>query len=199
MPKAGSAGSKKAKDGSCGVFGPSGWNIHALKGGNTRELWEYTITDDSWVEKEPVPLGTSNKKVKTGADIVAVGNVLYATKGNKQNELWVYVPGAFSATPYASRSTLQASGVMREASGVIRIGPNPLTGGVATIRLSPSAFRHAPLALRIYDATGRCVQSGIFNLQSEMALDLRGLRPGVYLVRLDAGRFTATHKLVVQK
>ncbi len=55
--------------------------------------------------------------------------------------------------------------------------------------------------ISVYDAAGRAVfrQSSIDNLGSSMALDLRGLSAGVYLVRLDAGGFTQSQKLVVER
>jgi hypothetical protein len=80
----------------------------------------------------------------------------------------------------------------------LTIAPNPLTGSFATIRLSPVAIGHSPSILRVYDAAGRCVQSAICNLKSEMPLDLRGLSQGAYLVRVQVGGRVLTGKLVVE-
>ena len=77
------------------------------------------------------------------------------------------------------------------------VSPNPLASGVATVHLSTRLS--VPATLRIYDASGRCVQSTICNLKSEMPLDLRSMPVGVYLVELTAADFTATQKLIVQK
>jgi hypothetical protein len=199
MPIPGSAGSKKAKDGCCGSFvegEPPGGCFYALKGGNTREFWQYKVAANSWAEKETIPTGMFKKKVKAGADIVAVGTVLYATKGNKSNEFWMYTPGA---TVFAAP---QHDGVLAERLTIddwrLTIAPNPLAAGFVSVRLS--SLLTAPFSLRIYDAAGRCV--GVWKplLRSGAAdLDMRHLAAGVYLVRVEMGSFVATQKLVVQR
>ncbi len=69
----------------------------------------------------------------------------------------------------------------------------------ATLRYSlPKA---GPVSVTILDVAGRTVlrQSSIGNLGSSMALDLRGLSAGVYLVRLDADGYSQGQKLVVER
>jgi len=74
------------------------------------------------------------------------------------------------------------------------IRPNP-TRGTAVVR-TPFASRSSPLALRIFDSSGRLIlQSEICNLQAEMALDLGSLPAGVYTLRLGSART----RLVVQR
>lgn len=77
------------------------------------------------------------------------------------------------------------------------IGPNPLAGGLATLRYSLPGPGSA--SVRVYDATGREVfrQATTGSGQAAMPLDLRGLGRGVYLARLEAAGFQATQKLVV--
>ena len=203
MPAAGSSGSKKQKDGSCGVSLPGGRDVYSLKGGNTQEFWMCTFTTDgnSWAEKETIPKGSLKKKVKAGAGIVAVGTNLYATKGNKSNELWKYVPGAFAAMPQPGREGVVSSSFPVPRSSFI-VSPNPLASGFATVSFT-GALEHSgtgALRLSIYDATGRLVrQSAIYNLQSAMVLDLRSMPAGVYLLKVTAPGFSATRKLVVQR
>jgi hypothetical protein len=199
MPIPGSAGSRKAKDGSAGAW--KAGCIYALKGANSQEFWKYYIQGDSWRELDTIPsFGSTGKKkkVKGGGDIVALPSALYATKGNKCNELWRYVPRTFLFEPGPEREGVMA-GRLPIGDCRLTIAPNPVTGGYATVRFSPFASSRSPLALRIYDVAGRCVHSAICNLKSEMALDLRGLRPGVYLVKLKTDGFTDTRKLVVQR
>jgi hypothetical protein len=201
LPIPGSAGSKKAKDGCCGTY--VNGSIYALKGSNTQEFWKYTIATNSWVEKETIPkVGTTGKKKKvtSGADLATADHVLYATKGNKSNELWLYVPGAFTF------DTPRRDGVVAErlATGDWRlaIAPNPLASGLATLSFARPLDHPTTgsLLLSIYDAAGRCV--GVWKplLRDGAAdLDLRHLATGVYLVRVEADGFTATQKLVVQR
>jgi hypothetical protein len=105
--------------------------------------------------------------------------------------------GLFRTVPLAGLGSEGAAAGLRGAG--LSIDPNPATGGLAAIRLSPFAMGHSPCAVGIFDAAGRCVRSAVCNLESEMTLDIRGLRPGVYLVKLESTGFTAARKLVVQR
>jgi outer membrane protein assembly factor BamB len=77
--------------------------------------------------------------------------------------------------------------------------PNP--AGVETlVRFSLPAAATATLAL--YDVQGRCVKTPLRRslLQAgphDISLELGGLRPGVYVYRLEAGGRTATRKMLV--
>jgi hypothetical protein len=51
------------------------------------------------------------------------------------------------------------------------------------------------MSLRVLDASGRVLQSRILDPKSQIDLTLPA---GVYLIRLDAGGFSANQKLVVQ-
>ncbi len=81
----------------------------------------------------------------------------------------------------------------------VTVEPNPLRTGFATVRFAlPKA---GPLHLAVYDVTGRSVrrQTAPAARQGTTSLDLRSIPNGVYLVRLDAGGYLATQKLVVQR
>jgi hypothetical protein len=80
----------------------------------------------------------------------------------------------------------------------LTIAPNPVTTGFATIRLSGSSPIVRRSSLSLYDASGRCVQSAICNLESGMRLDLRSMPAGIYLLKVDAGTRHENVKLVVQ-
>ena len=85
------------------------------------------------------------------------------------------------------------------APAALRINPNPLTGGSATVRYSlPGA---GPATLCVYDVTGRTAltQTLAANRTGTASLDLRKLGAGVYLLNVTTDCFTATRKLVVQR
>ena len=193
MPISGSAGSKKSKDGGCGTYLDAA--IYALKGGNTQEFWKYTVSSNSWAEKETIPRGTFKKKVKAGGDIVTAGTDLYAIKGNKSNDFWMYTPGAFVfAVP-------RRDGVVAERLAIddcrLAISPNPLASGFVMVRFS-SPLR-SPVTLAIYNAAGRLVHSSFGIRTSSFRLDLRSMPAGVYLVKLSSEGFASSQKLVVQR
>lgn len=211
MPCTGSSGRRrKSKAGGCGAW--YGSSIYALKGGNTDEFWRYDAGSRSWQELDAMPaLGSTGrkKKVKTGAGIASIDRgAFFALKGNKTLELWRYVEPL-----YASRSTPEArdgvsSSVERTAYSVMRISPNPLASGIATLSWGSGVARDASGIVRIYDISGRCVLRQahcVGRSASSVLLDLRSLSSGIYLLRLDAGDSTVARaagvasKFIVQR
>jgi hypothetical protein len=75
-----------------------------------------------------------------------------------------------------------------------RLYPNP-AHGAATIKL-PSGS--GPATLTLLDGLGRPVRTQLASANTEVALDLAGLAPGVYALRVQAGAAVATQKLVVE-
>jgi hypothetical protein len=205
MPFLGRSGkTKKSKDGGSAAF----WNghIYALKGGNTCEFWRYTPGTDSWVELDPVPeIGPDGKKkkVKAGGDVVSVGGgAMFTIKGNKTNHCWrMVVAEALADRP--GRSGVM-SAAMRDASSMMRILPNPLRAGFATLQTSGQVaqWSSGPVTVSIHDAAGRTLRSAVCIVRSELVLDLNGLAPGIYFLRLASGvkrEALSVHKLVIQR
>ncbi|MEO0077992.1 MAG: T9SS type A sorting domain-containing protein, partial [candidate division WOR-3 bacterium] len=202
MPYIGMMGRpKKSKDGGCAAW--LAGSIYALKGGNTQEFWRYFPAGDSWHEYETIPqFGSSlkKKKVKAGGDLTADADFAYALKGNKTLEFWQYVPQTLDAlclTPHAGGVVTSVTG---DVSRVVRLSPNLLRAGFATVRLSGQAaqWSSGPVQVSVLDVSGRLVHHLSFiTHRSAVLLDLRGLSAGVYTVRLTAGGRTATQRLVI--
>jgi hypothetical protein len=199
MPIPGPAGSKKAKDGACAAW-YSG-KIYAFKGAGTNEFWRYFPLGDSWHVQDQIPLISSTgarKKVKAGAALAGYpGTGVYAFKGNKSLEFWRYTPYEVAAGAEPSREGVMA-GSTQIGSVSFAIAPNPLSGGLATVRYS---LPKAGLAtLYVYDVTGRTVltQTMAAGRTGTAGLDLRQLEAGVYLVKVTTEGFSATQKLVVE-
>ncbi|MFO7638189.1 MAG: T9SS type A sorting domain-containing protein, partial [bacterium] len=80
--------------------------------------------------------------------------------------------------------------------------PNPVSGGTATLRFAGKQVSGwSDGQVTVYDVRGSAVFSTRLTGHSaagSVPLDLRALGPGVYLVRVEAGSFTATRKLVVK-
>ncbi len=80
--------------------------------------------------------------------------------------------------------------------------PNPVRVGRVTIEPAGQAAEmfSAQISVSVYDAAGRVVQRSAPHVpRSGVVLDLRGLSPGVYVLRLSAGRATATQKLIISR
>jgi len=194
--------SKKSKDGASGAW--LAGSIYALKGGNTCEFWAYTAAANDWLELDTIPSRGSSgrtRKVNAGGAIVNASGTLFALKGNKTCEFWRYKPGIIAAAPAPEREGIMAGSCIVPRSSFI-VSPNPLASGFATVSLTRplDPLTTGPLTLTIYSVTGRVVlESPIANRQSPIALDLRSMPAGVYLVKLTADGSESTQKLVVRR
>jgi hypothetical protein len=137
--------------------------------------------------------------VKYGADIVSFGDgAFFALKGNKTLEFWRYVmPYAAGSRP--SRSGIMTTAVKSRTESGFELRPNPLAGGVATVRYNLA--RPGPIRFSVFDVSGRVAEakSLLAGRSGAVSLDLRALAAGIYLVQLDADGFTDTRKLVVNR
>ncbi len=188
---------KKSGEGSSGAY--CNGAIWALKGGNTQDWWRYDIATDVWDEYDSLPaFGSTGKKkrVKAGADVVALGNgAFFTAKGNKTLEYWRYfrLPRT-AAMPGAGGGRTGQSGRQTCQAGLnLWLQSNPVTGPAVISWQLPAESPKALLS--IYDAAGRCVFGHTVSSR-ESQLGLR-LPAGVYLVRLSGGAAVSC-KLVVR-
>lgn len=96
--------------------------------------------------------------------------------------------------------TAATPGMTTRTAG-LRVLPNPATGHVIVQVPSLPSNGAAPGTLTLLDALGRPVRTATINLattDTTYPLDLTGLAPGLYLLRLEAGGTTATQRLVVE-
>ena len=89
---------KPPQKGSVGCADGNG-TVYATKGNGTAGFWKYDAAANAWTQKQDVPLGLSNRKVKGGTDIVwafkgSAGSP-YLLKGYN-NEFYRYDTGADS-------------------------------------------------------------------------------------------------------
>jgi len=123
MPIPGNAGNKKAKDGSCGAWYDG--KLYAFKGGNTTEFWCYFPDGDAWHKLYDIPLwGTAGRRIRVkagGALAGCPGSGVYALKGNKSLEFWLYVP--------SQSCELDAVGCNAPGSSPVAAGGGPALGG----------------------------------------------------------------------
>jgi hypothetical protein len=197
LPRTGSAGKKKLKDGSGSAC--AGGKVYALKGGNTAEFWIYDIAAGQWGEGPLLPAGASGKRVKGGGALVhaRISSALYALKGNNTLEFWKL--GA-SLSLGATAKTQQMLDATRPIGGPdLQITPNPVSGQA---RVSFGLSRAGDVRLTLYDVTGKVVRNiaqGRFPAGGS-ALDLRtnGLASGIYLLKLATDEAVTTAKLIIE-
>jgi N-acetylneuraminic acid mutarotase len=192
LPRIGRSGKKKkVKDGAGLAY--LGGKLLAQKGCNTREFWCYDPETDTWTQKEDIPLGPMNKNVKGGGALAASGDRLYALKGNNTPEFYQYTPGTVSSEQIAGSSSLLSTRYS------LSTAPNPFTGAT---EIAYSLPRPSNITLKLYDVSGKLA----FTLaQGRMSpgrytshIDATKLARGIYMLRLEAGGYCATRKLIVE-
>lgn len=193
---------KKSKDGAAGIWYDG--CLYAVKGGGSQGFYRYDPATASWAALETVPRnGTGGKKaIKAGADLVNWNNqALFLLKGNKTNEFWRYG----LQTQQRTQPEPQAQTQTAVRTPLLRIVPNPIADGVATLSVNGAAYTWSAGQIRIFDAAGRALLSLTVSRSpghtafSSFPLDLRALPAGIYLVRLELGEVNLSQKLVLQK
>jgi uncharacterized membrane protein len=103
-----------------------GDKIYAFKGGNTKEFWAYIPASDTWVQMSDIPfrLPEIKKKVKGGGSLVTCGDKIYAFKGGKTAEFWMYDPVTDSWAEQCSlrsidNRVIKAGAALEEMDGLI--------------------------------------------------------------------------------
>ncbi len=93
---------KKVKEGASLVYANVDRKLYCIKGGNTKEFWQYDPAVDSWRSKEDVgyspsfgsgePSGVPAKGIKGGGGLTysSYDSLIYCAIGNNTNEFWVY-------------------------------------------------------------------------------------------------------------
>ncbi len=188
---------KRSKDGGSGAW--LGGQLFALKGGNTQDFFRYLPSRNEWEELDTMPaFGSSlrRKRVKGGGDLAAADAiaVLFAFKGNKTREFWMYVPGGTAARPAvrAERRAVQAHPLAPNEPLLTVTSPATNSAVLRWSGLPPTAIGW----LSVHDPAGRLTLAR--PVRRSGAVTLTGLAAGVYLVRLEVAGRTVGRKLIIQ-
>jgi hypothetical protein len=192
---------KKFKDGASMVYLND--VCYCLKGGNTVEVWKYTVAADSWTQMPDnwnVPLGpTGRKKVKDGGGMTMFGNFFWATKGKNTPEFYRHFLPVEPTAAYSFIPTNEGTMGRKVNLGDFKltIAPNPAVN-VAAVRYSiPVA---GPVTFKVYNVTGALVKSHtIANPTKEGVFLVDKLPAGVYILRFNTGDIRVSRKLVLEK
>jgi hypothetical protein len=192
---------KKAKDGAGIAF--TNDMVYCLKGGNTAEFWAYNCDAGAWSPLSDIPYSPDNprKTVKGGGALVATGDLLYALKGNNTLEFWLCDPTMEAFRRH--QPSIASAG--RESIRTLALSgcwPNPFRDATTVDYSLPTA---SDVKLDIMNTAGRVVTTLVDGKLNpghyQVSWDAAGvpssrLPGGIYFVRLQAGEFSATRKLV---
>jgi hypothetical protein len=180
--------------------------VYMLKGGNTSEVWRYSVTTDTWTqmsESWDIPLGpTGKKKVKDGGSMIKFGHFFFATKGNNTLEFYRHFLPAYEAVELV-KSIKNEEGIMGNRVKInsfnLSITPNPAKNATHVKYSLPVP---GPVHIKLYDVSGKLVKS--YNnpnpTQNGMFLiDCKKLPSGIYLLRFNSNKIKVTRKIVFSK
>jgi len=166
---------------------------------NVTQLWHAQRSPTGhWAAPQKLTSRTSNVRhpaIAAGSDTTA--HVAWHDETSGNNDVY-YLRGraALVGLSGPERGPLRSS---------LRVFPNPCAAGVVTLRLEArdkgvEGQRDRVASLRLFDAAGRCVlEQPIADRQSPIALGLRGLRGGVYFIRVDKAGQTQSAKLIIKE
>jgi Secretion system C-terminal sorting domain/Metalloenzyme superfamily len=198
LPLYGRSGKKKkVKDGASICYDGID-HIFAFKGGNTQEFWQYSISEDTWIQNADLPLGPNHRKVKSGGALTIAQGKIFGLKGNNTREFWSYIPGPTTSflTHREQLNITASSKWVINIPGII-IVPNP-SPGLLKIRCSSVDFNNANF--RIFDSSGRLRK--IFKATAKSStyeLLLNDLIPGVYFLQIETKNKCYNYKFVIRK
>lgn len=187
---------KKPKDGAALVYHQD--NIYMLKGGNTREIWRYIISQDTWIQMDTtwdIPIG-SGKKVKAGGTMIKFGDYFWVVKGGNTPEFYRHdLP-----TPLL---VLTNEGTMNNQVNTdefkLVIAPNPAINYTALNYNLPNA---QAIDIKVYNVMGAVIKTYVSTTPTKdgvLMLDAKTLPSGIYILRFNAGNIKHTEKLIVAK
>ncbi len=167
---------RKAKDGAAMAYDGTRRIIYLFKGGNSDEFWGYFVDADTWVELPPIPTSPYNKKVKSGGALSVAGGNVYALKGNRTFEFWMF-----------SWDTTAKSffGEEEEMPKTSKASPTFANQNPRGLSLRNSKKAH----FKVYDLSGRLVKefrSEIASPENRIKLHL-SLPKGIYFLEMDGG------------
>ena len=143
--------------------------------------------------REDVPIGVGESQAVTLAPWVYGGGfetcmayITYSEDENHHNDTDIVIVNRLAGLSEGGRTDMDKS-------------PGRLSRSIA--RMTCCVSHAEPLNVTLFDIKGRAVIASRLDAAEggQSSLDLRGLRSGVYLVRLDDGRRSVVQKLVVQR
>ena len=191
---------KKVKDGAGIAYSTATNLVYALKGGNTYEFWRY-VPGDTWFQMEnDFPSPNGEKGVKDGGSLIFANGNLYALRGNKTNDFYVYNFG--SSVGIEEPKEHPITQMLNKLN--LKIQPNPISNlAQISYSLPGSGGSKVPVILKLYNTTGQIEKVLLRNSSPpgyyNFGINLTQIPNGVYIVQLIAGEQKLSRKVLIIK
>jgi hypothetical protein len=159
----------------------AGWNSVELSSDGCRAIEQKLVTTD-WLGLGWVYPGTDS------ADAVA--------RGWRQDSTKTYVTVTYEMVGVGERAPLPP-----RKPAVLNVVPNPARDGRVRVSFGtrPELPGNPVMSLCVLDVSGRTRQSAVCSSESDIALDLRSLPPGVYTIEVGQGNLRISRRLVLAR
>jgi hypothetical protein len=167
--------------------------IYAIKGGGRNEFWKYNTIADNWSSLETIPRLYKRSVPRSGAGITYADGRVWLLKGNKTFEFWVY--NTHMDKTLASEGNIQQVqscedlGYQQNIQHSWKVINNRGNQNKALINFTISFPQN--IAIRIYDAQGRLIQTMNKYLQAgnySEEVYFNNSPKGVYFYTLETSR-----------
>ncbi len=199
IPLIGNSGKKKkVKAGGSIAYSSATRSVYVLKGGNTNEFWHY-VPGDSWFQMTDLPDSRIIKKrVKYGGSLVFGSGNLFALRGNKTNDFYIFNFG--SGVGIEEPKITKPLPVFKGIS--LRVQPNPFTKTTKICySLTGSIDVKIQVSIKLYNVTGQMVKvlidTNVYPGSHNFNFNSTKLPKGIYIVRLTALNRQANQKIVI--
>jgi hypothetical protein len=194
LPRYGASGKRsKAKDG-CDLTWDRSSTAYAFSGGNRAFFFAYVDTLARWTELESLPHGPSRRRVKHGGSLCWLANRVWALKGNKTNEFWVYTADTMALCGLRPRrGGVATDGTTRTGRPAFLVGPCPARNELSLF----AGATGAAAQVELLSPLGTVLAQRTVLPRSRARFNVAELPAGTYFVRVTIDGLPTVHKVVV--
>ncbi len=191
---------RKIKDGGAIAYHPPTRSVYVLKGGNTGDFWRYNPAEDTWRQLDDLPASSEGKKVKSGGALIYAAGNLYALRGNKTLDFFVYNFGSSIGIEEPKEPTF----LKTSRPIVLKVYPNPLAKQTKiSYQLTSNEPKPILVTFKLYNASGQLVKVLLEDwlAPGRYTMDLNSLLlpNGIYILRMTALDCVASEKVIITR
>jgi hypothetical protein len=141
------------------------------------------LSDQTWL--------TASKASGYGNETITLTAAENTTTSTRSANVTVTTEGVTPQTIVVTQDASTATGINEISNKHFVVYPNPVSDGLLNIASSGNIKRQ----IEIFDPTGKRIKAEI---NSTNSIDIRGLRPGLYFIKIKDGDKTSTSRFIVK-